>query len=114
MTWSPAHEGHAIERVAASVIFSDAMPSKLWQGMIVRIAALMRTARFAEQVLSEPTIRQNMPGPMVAEFVFGPQGIQLGAGGGARRYQLIDGGALREKIMFTTTMVSYSATRYTR
>src|ERR1700677_2623844 len=99
MTWSPAHEGHAIERVSASVMFSEAMPSKLWQGMVGRMAAIMRTARFAEQVLSEPTPPQSTPVPIVARFVLSPQGIQVGAGGGARRYQLIEGGELREEIM---------------
>jgi len=112
--WLPAHEAHAIERVSASVAFSEAISLKLWQGMFAHISAPIKAAHFTEQVLEERPSTPGLPGQVLARFLIGPQGPQVLTESGSRRYQLIDGGEVREEISLTRTALSYIVTRYTK
>ncbi len=112
MRWSPAHEAHAIERVTATVTFSEPVNSKPFRGLIGSLGEKLLRLGFDSQVATTPNPLPN-GGPGIQQFIIGPTGVMQSHGEG-RVFRFVDGQDLREEVLFYRDRVHYSATRYAR
>lgn len=109
MPWSPAHEAHAIERVSASIFFSEAVPTKGWAVISAKAQVAFQNAGFTTIT---PPIATPVPGlGQPFQIMIGPNGVQT-AGGEGRIYQVLDGVDLREEVHLFRDRLVYNATRY--
>lgn len=109
MPWSPAHEAHAIERVSASIFFSEPVPTKSWSVISAKAQAVFQNAGFTTVMPSIPSPPPGLGQPF--QILIGPSGVQT-SGGEGRIFQVLDGPELREEVHLFRDRLVYNATRY--
>jgi uncharacterized protein (TIGR04255 family) len=106
MTWKPAHEAHAIERVALSFGFREAVPQKVWQTSANDATKVLADRGFQARDVMELSVTASSAGPANP-----PNVIPTVAG---RSFQLIDNNETVEEVLIGRQAYVYGTTRYSR
>lgn len=106
MNWQPAHEMHAIERVALTFVFAGSVSTKPWNESAVNALKHLVAEGFVE-VGSPPMPQQGL------SLLISARGMEVNPPGG-RQFMRIEAEQSLEDVNLQRNMLSYATTRYHR
>jgi uncharacterized protein (TIGR04255 family) len=111
MVWHPAHEDHAIERVALTFQFQELVPQKAWTAILRNSTTELPNLGFSQSIRGIQIVTQlsqQIPSGK-AQPIAGISPLPEAFG---RSFQLIANGRVEAEVILERNFIAYSSTQY--